>query len=192
MSRATLVFLGLWAAPGQPAAAEVAGVISRDDYENLDAGREGRNVPLTFSRVGAAGDFTRGVTAVVEGTKVPSQVDVLRKAPDGSIRHALVSLVLPGLPAGGKLRIDWLNEPPPEPAPFRWGFDPAGFSAKLLLTTESGKVLSSDAGAILAGQWTGSINGRTSASSIICRTSKLHALFSIAAWRWSSCLAHPS
>jgi hypothetical protein len=187
-----LVFLGLWAAPGQPAAAEVAGVISRDDYENLDAGREGRNVPVTFSRVGAAGDFTRGVTAVVEGTKVPSQVDVLRKAPDGSIRHALVSLVLPGLPAGGKLRIDWLNEPPPEPAPFRWGFDPAGFSAKLLLTTESGKVLSSDAGAILAGQWTGSINGRTSASSIICRTSKLHALFSIAAWRWSSCLAHPS
>ena len=32
MSRATLVFLGLWAAPWQPAAAEVAGVISRDDY----------------------------------------------------------------------------------------------------------------------------------------------------------------
>ena len=51
------------------------------------------------------------------------------------------------------MHIDWLNESPPEPPPFRWGFTPDHLSPKLLLTTEAGKVLISDAGKILAGKW---------------------------------------
>jgi hypothetical protein len=77
--------------------------------------------------------------------KLPAQVDVLRKAPDGSVRHALVSFVLPALSAGGKVHIDWLNEAPPEPPPFRWQFAPDRLSPKLVLTTEAGTVLISDA-----------------------------------------------
>ena len=43
-----------------------------------------------------------GVTPVVDGVKLPAQVDVLRKAPDGSVRHALVSFVLPAFPRTAK------------------------------------------------------------------------------------------
>jgi len=71
---------GLAACPGQ--------VIVSNTYENLDADRALEGVPVTFSRVAARGDFTGGVTPRIDGRKLPAQVDVLRKAPDGSIRHA--------------------------------------------------------------------------------------------------------
>jgi len=153
--RATSLYVIIWGAVGAMAGAKAAAeaVVTSDVYENLVTDRDGKNVPVTFSRVGAVGHFTRGVTPVVDGVKLPAQVDVHRKAPDGSFRHALVSFVLPALPAGGKVHIDWLNEPPPEPPPFRWEFAPDRLSPKLLLTTEAGRVLISDAGKILAGKW---------------------------------------
>ena len=125
-------------------------------YGNLDADKALENVPVTFSRVGAAGDFTRGVTPVIGGRKLAAQVDVLRKAPDGSVRHALVSFTVPDLAAGGTLKIDWLNESPPAPPAFQWGFDRSALDLRLRLTPESGAPLVSDAGRILSGRWTAS------------------------------------
>jgi len=136
---------GLAACPGQ--------ALVSNTYENLDADRALADVPVTFSRVGARGDFTEGVTPRIDGTKLPAQVDVLRKAPDGSIRHALVSFVLPRLPGGGKVTIDWLNQRPPAPPAFRWGFDRSAFELRLVLTPAEGKVLTSDVGKVLAGGW---------------------------------------
>ncbi|MHC4717533.1 MAG: hypothetical protein ACYS5V_11225, partial [Planctomycetota bacterium] len=134
------------------AAAAFAQAVTFNEYENLDARRALTDAPVTVSRVGAGGDFTRGVAPAVNGRKLPAQVDVLRRGPDGSIRHALVSFVLPSLPAGGKVRVDWLNEKPPAPAPFQWAFDRAGLDLKLVLTTVEGTALTSDAGGILAGR----------------------------------------
>jgi len=133
-----------------PVRAAVEGFVTSDVYENLDADRGLNEVPVTFSRVGAAGHFTRGVTPVMDGVRLPAQVDVLRKAPDGSVRHALVSFVVPRWPAGGKVRIAWLNEPPPQPPAFRAAFAADGLSFRLVLTTETGKVLVSKADEILA------------------------------------------
>ena len=52
-------------------------------------------VPVTLSRVGCPGDFTEGITPLVDGRALPAQVDVLARNADNSIRHALVSFVLP-------------------------------------------------------------------------------------------------
>ena len=57
------------------AAAAGAPVVS-DEYENLDAEHALANVPVTFSRIGAAGDFTGGVTPVIDGARLPAQVRI--------------------------------------------------------------------------------------------------------------------
>ena len=125
-------------------------VVVSNTYENLDGDRALTNVPVTFSRIGADGDFTAGITPSIDGEKLPAQVDVLRRAPDGSVRHALVSFVLPKLAAGGKVKIDWLNEIPPIAPEFEVAVFPAKLGIKLVLTTEDGKVLTSDLSEIIA------------------------------------------
>ena len=112
-------------------------------YENLDADRGLKSVPVTFSRIGAAGDFTRGITPRIGSKVLPAQMDVLRRAPDGSIRHALVSFTLPSLAAGGKVKIDWLNKKPAAPPAFADPVKGEHFKLKLVLTTQEGKTLTS-------------------------------------------------
>ncbi len=128
-------------------------VVVSNVYENLDQDHALENVPVTFSRVGAEGDFTQGITPMIAGENVPAQVDVLRKAKDGSIRHALVSLVLPKLAAGGRVKIDWLDRQPSEPKPFVWAVDRERFEMKLMLQPEGAATLVSDVGGILDNGW---------------------------------------
>ena len=135
------------------AAAVAAKPVVSNVYENLDAKRALVNTPVTFSRIGADGHFTKGITPVVNGRKLPAQVDVLRHAPDKSIRHALVSFVLPRLPAGGKIRINWLNAKPAAPGKFKWAINKENFAAKLVLTQADGGALTSDVGKIISGSW---------------------------------------
>ena len=64
------------------------------------------NVPLTFGQVFAPGDLPRGAGLagkLADGTLLPLQLDVKASHPDGSVRHAVVSLVLPRLRAGKEL-----------------------------------------------------------------------------------------
>ncbi len=131
-------------------------VVVSNLYDNLQTDRTLKNVPVTLSRVGARGDFLDGITPMIGDRKLPAQVDVLRRSDDGSIRHALVSFVLPELAAGGNVKVDWLNERPSDPPPFQWEFDKAKFDARLVLVTEEGEVLTSDVGKAIAGAWSSS------------------------------------
>jgi len=128
----TIALMVVSSAPAEP--------IVSNTYENLSATRTLVNTPVTFSRIGAAGDFVKGVTPSINGAKLPAQVDVLRKAPDGSIRHALVSFRLPKLAAGGKVTVDWLNEKPADPPALKW---PDDVKATLVLTPEEGAPVTS-------------------------------------------------
>ncbi len=139
--------VALAAGPARPAAPAIVS----NTYENLSAARGLKDVPVTLSRIGADGHFTQGIAPAIGGRKLPAQVDVLRRAPDGSIRHALVSFVLPELPAGGKVRIDWLNERPPDPPAFRPAADLKRLQLRLVLTPEKGHVLTSVVGRALSG-----------------------------------------
>jgi len=115
-------------------------------YETPAGAKPLAGTPITVSRIGAGGDFTKGICPSIGGKKLPAQVDVLRRAPDGSIRHALVSFVVPESPPGGRLKIDWLNEAAPAPPEFEWGFDIANFDLQLRFVTRDGTVLVSDLG----------------------------------------------
>jgi hypothetical protein len=70
------------------------------------AREEQSNVPLTFGQVFAQGDLPRGaglVGKLADGTSLPLQLDVKASHPDGSVRHAVVSAILPRLGAGKDL-----------------------------------------------------------------------------------------
>ena len=64
------------------------------------------DVPLTFGQVFAPGDLPRGAGLagkLADGSVLPLQLDVKASHPDGSVRHAVVSLVVPRLRAGKDL-----------------------------------------------------------------------------------------
>ncbi len=60
-------------------------------------------VPVTFGQVFAVGDLPAGsrlLARTEDGQELPLQVDIKARHPDGSVRHALLSTILPVLPAG--------------------------------------------------------------------------------------------
>jgi hypothetical protein len=71
-------------------------------FENTGTAAQ-TNVPVTFGQVFAVGDLlpTDGLAArLADGTTLPLQVDVKARHANGSVRHAIISAVLPSLPAG--------------------------------------------------------------------------------------------
>lgn len=68
--------------------------------------RQGQaNVPVTFGQIFKNGDVPKGVslTATLDGQPVTLQVDPKATNPDGSLRHAVLTLKVPSLAAGAKL-----------------------------------------------------------------------------------------
>ncbi|MGN6790217.1 MAG: hypothetical protein ACTHJP_11915 [Rhodanobacteraceae bacterium] len=63
------------------------------------------NVPVTFGQVFKAGDVPSGATlaATLNGQPVTLQVNPKATNPDGSLRHAVLTAMVPSLPAGAKL-----------------------------------------------------------------------------------------
>ncbi|MEW6021021.1 MAG: hypothetical protein AB1807_02660 [Pseudomonadota bacterium] len=95
--------------PGKPVSAPAAsrkaaipaGGITGVAVENT--GGEQTKVPLTFGQVFAPGDLPRGAGLsgkLADGSTLPLQVDVKATHPDGSVRHAVISALLPRLAKG--------------------------------------------------------------------------------------------
>lgn len=88
--------------PTNTSTAAVAGTgITDVRFENTSATSQ-TNVPVTFGQVFAVGHLKAGeqlTGRLDDGTTVPLQVDVKAKHADGSIRHAVISAVLPSLAA---------------------------------------------------------------------------------------------
>jgi hypothetical protein len=75
------------------------------------------NAPLTFGQIFAPGDVPSGqsVAASVGGTDMPLQVDVKARHADGSLRHAVLSALVPNITANGEQAIDLRAAPPAAP-----------------------------------------------------------------------------
>ncbi len=58
-----------------------------------------QQIPATFGEPFRAGDIPRGDTAVayLDGKALPTQTDVKARNPDGSVRHAVMTVLLPAL-----------------------------------------------------------------------------------------------
>jgi hypothetical protein len=72
-------------------------------------------VPVTFGQIFKAGDVPRGatVTATLNGQPVTLQVDSKATNPDGSLRHAVLTAMVPSLPAHAKLPLALSTSPAP-------------------------------------------------------------------------------
>jgi hypothetical protein len=88
--------------------AVASGAISEVRFQNGGAAQA--NIPVTFGQVFAVGDLRRSDVLVgkLGGATVPLQVDVKATHADGSVRHAVISAVLPKLAAGatGTMTLD--------------------------------------------------------------------------------------
>ncbi len=77
---------------------KIAGSFATVMVDNTGGGPAGEPVPVTFGQVFAAGVLARDKKlqgAGANGSTVPLQVDIKALHPDGSVRHAVVSAVLP-------------------------------------------------------------------------------------------------
>jgi hypothetical protein len=80
----------------------IAGSVTDVRFESTSATAQ-TNVPVTFGQVFAPGDLAADTSLVGRldnGAAIPLQLDVKAKHADGSVRHAVISAVLPSLGAG--------------------------------------------------------------------------------------------
>ena len=97
------------------------------------------DIPITFGQVFVAGDVsgTESVTGkLADGSALPLQVDVKARHPDGSVRHAVISAVLPQLAAGQTQSISLAKTAAPSapPATSPTTLTSAGFTASVNVT----------------------------------------------------------
>jgi hypothetical protein len=122
-------------------------------FENTGAAQTG--VPVTFGHgfaVGAVASADAVVGKLPDGTMVPLQIDVKARHADGSIRHAVISAVLPSLAAAQTQTMALVKTAPYAPAT---AADPSsllssGFSASANVTLD-GQQYSASADALLKG-----------------------------------------
>ncbi len=76
-----------------------------------------RNVPVTFGAIFADGDVPAGSSVAVSANSqiIPAQIDIKAKHKDGSLRHAIVTVVLPRLAEGRSTKIA-MEQGPARPA----------------------------------------------------------------------------
>ncbi|WP_343853216.1 hypothetical protein [Rhodanobacter soli] len=91
------------------------------------------NVPVTFGQIFKAGDIPRGetVTATLNGQPVALQVDGKATHPDGSLRHAVLTAMVPSLSGNANLPLTLSTGP----APTATGLDQPVSLSQLLATS---------------------------------------------------------
>ncbi|CAN5272385.1 hypothetical protein BH11PSE11_BH11PSE11_28410 [soil metagenome] len=90
-----------------PDANKIVGAVTQVQIQNTVATAQ-TNVPLTFGQVFGPGDVSQNFSLagrLADGTSIPLQVNVKARHPDGSLRHAVISAVLPALPASQVLTL---------------------------------------------------------------------------------------
>lgn len=113
--------------------------------------------PVRLGRPFVAGEIAHAPQAVLDGRPLPTQADVKTRWPDGSVQHAVLSFVLPHLPAGETVTIGFADQPnaAAEPLTAAAMLDPAfGFDATLRITREGASEQASARAMLAAGHYT--------------------------------------
>lgn len=69
-----------------------------------------QNYPLQFARPFVAGEISQFPQLVMNNQPIPTQADVKQRHPDGSVRHAIISAVIPQIAAGASLTFGFVNQ----------------------------------------------------------------------------------
>jgi hypothetical protein len=75
------------------------------------SGRGLKNHPLVFGRPFKSGELKGKPALMVDGVLVESQADIEQRWPDGSVRFAVFSVVLPVVPPRGKVTLTFSAQP---------------------------------------------------------------------------------
>ena len=70
------------------------------------AGKTTQNYPLTFGHVFKKGDVKDSISVKLNGVVLPTQCDIKRHWSDGSIKHAVISVILPKIEANQNLTLE--------------------------------------------------------------------------------------
>ena len=97
-----LLLIGLWAAPAPGQTITTVTIVEK-------AGVTTANYPVTLSLVFKKGDVASNVTARINGLNVNTQTDVKVRYPDNSVKHALVSFLIPCLAASSTAIVEITN-----------------------------------------------------------------------------------
>src|SRR5690349_7538223 len=76
-----------------------------------------RNYPLQFGRPFVCGEIPHSPQVLIAGTPAASQADVKNRCPDGSVKFAVISAVIPALPASGSVMLTFQDQPGGNSAP---------------------------------------------------------------------------
>ncbi len=68
------------------------------------------NYPLQFARPFVEGEIADYPQVLVNGSAAPTQADVKERWPDGSVKHAILSLLVPSVPANGTVTLTFQNQ----------------------------------------------------------------------------------
>ncbi|WP_425450522.1 calcium-binding protein, partial [Virgifigura deserti] len=141
---------------------------------------------VTFGQVFAAGDVTagEGLVALIDGVAVPLQVDVKATHPDGSVRHALLSVAAPALAAGAAVDVMLAKgAPAAAPAVDVAAILDSGYDVELVVDGEVVDVAALLAEALAAGTATSWLEGPLASevrvAAPISDDGNLHATFDI-------------
>jgi hypothetical protein len=111
------------------------------------------NYPFQFGRPFVEGAISQAPQVLINGVAVPSQADVKNRYPDGSAEFAVISVILPHIPANGSVSLTFEDNPANDNTPLTQAqmqaLLPIG-SATMTLTPTSGPVGMADAGQMLA------------------------------------------
>lgn len=97
-----LGFLSLMA----PAFAAPANTITLADK----SGTASNNYPLQFGRPFVQGEIASFPQAIINGTPALTQADVKNRHPDGSVKFAVLAVVIPAIPANGTVTLTFRNQ----------------------------------------------------------------------------------
>jgi len=81
------------------------------------SGGGARDYPLRIGRPFMQGEIAGAPQAVLGDTRLPTQADVKTRWPDGSVQHAILSFVVPRIPALGAATIGFVNQAAATAAP---------------------------------------------------------------------------
>jgi hypothetical protein len=83
-----------------------------DEVRITDVSRSGQtDRPISIARAFAQGEIHDFAQASINGTLLPTQCDVKNRWPDGSLKFAIVSFVVPSIPSKGSVVVTFSNQP---------------------------------------------------------------------------------
>ncbi len=68
------------------------------------------NYPLRFARPFVKGEIAAYPQVLINGSSVNTQADVKQRYPDGSVKHSIISVIIPSIPATGSVVLTFQNQ----------------------------------------------------------------------------------